>query len=340
MNARRKLALDRVLAKPVAFLLELIVWPLGKIFSLDHSDSPERVKVIAIAKIVGMGSILRSTPLIRALKRRYPSARYIFITSLSNKSIIESLPFFDKHLYLNDSSPLKLLTGFLVLLLELWKSKVDLYFDLEVYSAFSTILATLSLARNRYGFYKDTTRFRLGLHTHLVYFNEHQHISRIYLQLARACGAIDIDNDYKMEKVNIEDDKKAELKEWLEANNIKEDSLGIAINPNASDLLLERRWPMDYFVSLINALAKDWRGPIFLLGGLNERRYNDCLYLKLSQEAKKIVFNTAGWLSLQAVMIIISRAKLMITNDSGLYHIASSFDAPVISLWGPGHPEH
>ena len=30
----------------------------------------------------------------------------------------------------------------------------------------------------------------------------------------------------------------------------------------------------------------------------------------------------------------------MITNDSGLYHIAASFKIPMISLRGPGRPEH
>lgn len=340
MNARNKLALDRILARPIAFLLELIVWPLGKILYIDHDNSPEKVKVIAIAKIVGMGSILRATPLVRVLKRRYPSTKYIFITSLSNKPIIESLPFFNKHFYIRDSSPFKLLIDSFVLLSKLWKSKIDFYFDLEVYSAFSTILATLSLARNRYGFYNNTTRFRLGLHTHLVYFNEHQHISRIYLQLAQACGANDLDIDYRIEKMSVVDEKKTELNNWLEANNIKENSPYITINPNASDLLLERRWPMDYFASLINVLAKNWHNPIFLLGGPNEYQYNNSLYHKLSEEAKKIVSNTAGKISLQAVVVIISRTKLMITNDSGLYHIASSFDVPIISLWGPGDPRH
>ena len=76
----------------------------------------------------------------------------------------------------------------LFLLPRLWHYKIDLYFDLEVYSAFSTILATLSLARNRYGFYIANTNFRREPHTHLVYFNDYRQISSSLFSIARACG--------------------------------------------------------------------------------------------------------------------------------------------------------
>lgn len=338
MKARRKILLDRLIAKPVAFLLNLIVWPLGKIVSRNHDDSPNKVKVIAIAKLLGMGSILRATPLIRALRQKYPSAKYIFITTLKNKPLIDRIPLIDECYSIRDTSFLNLFRDILFLLINLWKNKIDLYFDLEVYSAFSTILATLSLARNRYGFYRESTRFRMGLNTHLVYFNDHRHISEIYLQFARACGVENM--DCKIEKINLQDKDKLELREWLKSHNLSEDIPYIVINPNASDLLLERRWPKDYFVLLINALSHNWNNPIFIVGSPEEYSYVNILWDKLSNQAKKITFNLAKKISLGAVINLIYKAKLMITNDSGLYHVAVSAEIPVISLWGPADPAH
>lgn len=340
MKSRDKIILDRILGKALAFSLNLIVWPVGKILSRDHDDSPSKVKVIAIAKLLGMGSILRSTPMVRALKKKYPSAKYIFITTFRNKPLLESIPLFDKCFYVRDSSFFSLFIDVVALIVKLWRSKIDLYFDLEVYSAFSTILATLSLARNRYGFYRESTRFRLGLSTHLIYFNDRQHISRIYLQLARACSIKNTDIDYKIEKVSIQEQSRSELRGWLELNKLQDNTPYIVINPNASDLLLERRWPIIYFTSLIDALAVNWHSPIFIVGSPQEYSYNDTLYNKLYPQAKKITFNSAGKISLKAVMALISQAKLMITNDSGLYHIAVSLNIPTISLWGPGNPRH
>jgi ADP-heptose:LPS heptosyltransferase len=37
---------------------------------------------------------------------------------------------------------------------------------------------------------------------------------------------------------------------------------------------------------------------------------------------------------------LIRNTQLMITNDSGLLHIARSLHVPIVSLWGPGAPAH
>lgn len=338
MNSPSKIILDRFVAKPIAFLLNLAAWPLGKIISYDHSDSPEKVHTLAIAKLLGMGSILRATPMIRALKTKYPKARYLFITTLKNKALIERLELFDIHFYIRDSSLLNIFFDVLFLLPRLWHYKIDLYFDLEVYSAFSTIIATLSLARNRYGFYKDTTLFRKGLHTHLVYFNDSQRISKIYLQLARACGIKYTDTT--IEKIKLSQSDSSEFDNWLRRKELSMSNKYIIINPNSSDLLLERRWPPNYFVTLIDALARNHSYNIFIVGSASERFYNNGIYDKLSKTAKRVTFNIAGEFSLGAVIVLISNAALMLTNDSGLYHIAISLNVPTISFWGPVNPYH
>lgn len=338
MRSRNKVFADRIIARPIAFLLNCVVFPLGKILHIDHDDDPEKVKTIAIAKLLGMGSILRATPMVRALKQKYPNAKYIIVTTLRNKDLVERIPLFDKYLYMRDSSFLEIFFDSIFLLFKLWRARIDLYFDLEVYSAFSTILATLSLARNRYGLYRESTRFRMGLNTYLTWFNDQQHISKIYLQLIRDC---DIKStDYRIEALRIRDGDKREIEKWALSNKVSLDEPYIIINPNASDLLFERRWPTDYFVSLLNALAINWHHPIFLIGSPEEFSYVDSLWNSLSDKAKQITFNLAGKVSLGAVIVLISKTKLMVSNDSGLYHLASSFDVSTVSLWGPGDPAH
>lgn len=338
MRLHHKIIIDRFIGKPLAFLLNGVVWPLGKIARINHDDSPEKVKTIAVAKLLGMGSILRATPMVRALKERYPSVKFIFITTLKNKPLVESLGLIDECLCLRDTTPVALLMDTLGLLFKLWRYRVDLYFDLEVYSALSTILATLSLSRNRYGFYRTSTAFRVGLNTHLVYFNDAQHISKIYLQLARACGIKNI--DYKVSKIRLNPQAKSDLKIWMHKHLPSSRSPYIVINPNASDLLLERRWPSSYFVSLINALAIHPTHSIFLVGSASEYAYVNTLTTQLSPQAHGLTFNTCREFSLETAMALMAGADLMVTNDSGLYHIAISFQIPVISLWGPVSPSH
>jgi len=188
MKLSQKILLDRLIARPVACILNLIVLPVGLLLRRDHSDKPCSVHTIALAKFMGMGSIVRAIPLFSALRSKYPHARFVFITTTRNKVIIESIGGFDLVVYVRDDNIFSLGLDTLRLIVKLWSLRVDLYFDLEVYSAFATIVPLLGLARNRYGFYTDASFFKRALNTHLVYFNDTKHISVIYNQLARACG--------------------------------------------------------------------------------------------------------------------------------------------------------
>ena len=67
-------------------------------------------------------------------------------------------------------------------------ARVDLYFDLEIYSAYSSLMALLSLARNRIGFYRESAQHKRGNYTHLMYFNTRSPIRYTYLQLGRLVG--------------------------------------------------------------------------------------------------------------------------------------------------------
>lgn len=336
MKFRTKLLLDRTLAHPFALLLNCIVWPLGKVLHRSHRAAVHDVKTIVCAKIVGIGSIVRATPMIRALKDRYPTAKIVFVTSHKNKVLINHLTCFDQVLYIWDDSAFALLTSTIATVIRLWKLRPDLFFDLEVYSAFSTILATASLARNRYGFYRTSTRFRLGLHTHLVYFNDSKPISEIYLSLAAACGAVS--SDIRLDPLVISCDTTSRFASFLKQHNVTSEPLFV-INPNASDLMYERRWPLEYFAAVMDALAHQ-AVRMFIVGSSDERKYTDDLFARLSDNARNITINTAGDLPFGQVLCLLQQASCFLTNDSGLFHVALSLNTPTVSLWGPGNVTH
>jgi ADP-heptose:LPS heptosyltransferase len=338
MKTRTKIVIDRSMGTLICFVLNGIARLLGLILRRNHKEDPECVKKVVIQKFFGMGSILRATSMIRAIRKHYPKAEIIFVTITRNRCLLERLSNIDKVFYINDGSVWKLLTTTLRLLVRLWKEKIDLYFDLEVYSSYSTLIETLSCARNRYGFYRKSTGFRMGLHTKLVFFNTHHPISKVYAQLARSCGAEP--TDLTIEKISIFAQDRIEFENWAKQH------LGgrkyLAVNPNASDLLLERRWPAEYFADFINQFGNLVTNSIsiVLLGAPAEREYVSGVYSQLSEKAKRITFNVAGELSLGAVFALIDSALLLITVDSGPYHFATSLNTPTLSLWGPVRPSH
>jgi ADP-heptose:LPS heptosyltransferase len=191
MNSSNKIKIDRVVAGPLAFLLNFATRVLGFILRRDHRF-PEAPRVICVAKFVGLGSIIAAIPMLQAIKQRYPKALLVFISSRNNYQLLERINLIDQRLYVSETSLAELVTSTLALLYRLWGLRPTLYFDLELYSYYASVIAVMSLALNRMGFYRKSTRVKEGLVTHLVFFNTYMPVHQLYLQLARTAECKDL----------------------------------------------------------------------------------------------------------------------------------------------------
>jgi heptosyltransferase-2 len=166
MKTRNKIVVDRVIGLPIAWGLNLAARMLGRVMRRDHRMVTESVRTIVIAKYVGMGSIIQATPLVRSIRARFPQARIIFLTGRTCRSQVERLDGIDQIVTVDDRSILHVLRTTLRTVALLIRARVDLFFDLEIYSAYASIIALLSLARNRLGFYRESAQHKQGNYTH------------------------------------------------------------------------------------------------------------------------------------------------------------------------------
>jgi ADP-heptose:LPS heptosyltransferase len=81
---------------------------------------------------------------------------------------------------------------------------------------------------------------------------------------------------------------------------------------------------------LANALA-DVKEPIVLLGGGMDAIRSAALMEQLND---KQVYDLCGHLSLRQSAWVLSKAKVLLTGDTGLMHIAACFQVPIVSVWG------
>ena len=96
-----------------------------------------------------------------------------------------------------------------------------------------------------------------------------------------------------------------------------------------------KRWPAAHFAALAEAIiAADARAQVALLGSPKDREVCDAI---AGQDG---VFNLAGATSLAEAIALIARADAVVANDSGLLHIASALNRPVVALYGPTDPDH
>ncbi|RFP12186.1 lipopolysaccharide heptosyltransferase II [Duganella sp. BJB475] len=99
-----------------------------------------------------------------------------------------------------------------------------------------------------------------------------------------------------------------------------------------------KRWPAAHFAGLAQAiLARDGATQIVLLGSPKDQPA--CAEVAAGV-AGGAMFNLAGSTSLAEAIALIAASAAVVANDSGLLHIASALNRPVVALYGPTDPDH
>jgi len=87
-----------------------------------------------------------------------------------------------------------------------------------------------------------------------------------------------------------------------------------------------KRLPPEKLIELVKGI----RHPIVLLGGKDDKEAGE---LVAAADSIK-VYNACGKFNINESADLVRRSKLVISNDTGLMHIAAAFQKPIISIWG------
>ncbi|MDR2772123.1 MAG: glycosyltransferase family 9 protein [Elusimicrobiota bacterium] len=339
MKIQTKMAIDRLAGLIICILFIPIALTLGKILRRNHSITPANVKNIVVAKYFGLGSISQSLPMLKALKTAYPNANLIYLSRKANAPLLELAPFVDKTLYLSDKTLTGTLLSSLEILWTLWKlPRIDLFFDLEIFSSYGALISLFSLARNRLGFFwARSTKFKTYIHTHLVYFNFSMPLRLTYMQLARLGGA-DVNSKNSLVAFNIDQSTQVLADQKLCKITQNPYDKILAFNVNASDLSYARRWPLKNFAqTAIHFMQQGYF--IVLLGSKGEKDYVEQMIKEVSGYTD-LIFNAAGYFSLAEVLALLPKFVAFLTNDTGLMNLAFAQNAKVAALYGPNIPDY
>ena len=80
----------------------------------------------------------------------------------------------------------------------------------------------------------------------------------------------------------------------------------------------------------LEAVCRGIAQPVLLLGGPGDRETGELV----ARNAGVHVYNLCGVLSLHQSASVIRQAKVVISHDTGLMHIAAAFRKPIVSVWG------
>jgi heptosyltransferase-2 len=83
-------------------------------------------------------------------------------------------------------------------------------------------------------------------------------------------------------------------------------------------------------IQKLKELCSKINHPIILLGGPEDRKAGD----EIAAEDPIKIYNSSGKFTLNESADLVRRAKVIISHDTGLMHIAAAFNKPIISVWG------
>lgn len=100
-----------------------------------------------------------------------------------------------------------------------------------------------------------------------------------------------------------------------------------------------KRWPADHFASLTQSLlAAKPKAQIILLGSKKDHVLAQSIFVQAGSPPQ--MHNWCGNTSLDEAIALIGRSKALISNDSGLMHVAAALKIPQVAIFGSSDPHH
>jgi ADP-heptose:LPS heptosyltransferase len=291
---------------------------------------------IVVLKFFGLGSIMQASPLIRAIRGRYPQVRIVFVTFEPNRSLLNRLGLCDEVRVIRTQAPLAFVKDTCGLILWFWRARVEAVLDLEFFSKFSTLLMFLSGSRVRAGFHlNDFWRYRLI--THPVYLNYYRHISDAFRQIGQHLD-VRIEDPGPSRPV-CDPAARSSAEAFLQQHGWHAGLPLLGLNVNTGDMALERRWPLNRFAEVARTLLERHENlRIVLTGAPDEHPYVASLVEQIPERQRSRVMIAAGQWSIDEFLAALLLMTGFLTNDSGPAHLAAAMDVPTVSLWGPARP--
>ena len=312
----------------------------------SNQDSPEIIVFIGLAEI---GALVVAYPAIQEARKQYPNSSVCFITAPAGFQTLELMGFEKEAIFLISMSSLSGMFLDLIRIRKNFSGKRVSAIVLEPFTRISSLLTVWIGASQRIGchrFFNEGSYIGNFL-THRLVFNPHLHASQTYFALSKAlCEPISTQPLLKEKvpsqkvnrlKIQIQKDDRKVLQNRLKLE-YPETALEkiILLNANASDIVPLRKWPMDRFVELGRELLENSSITIILTGSPEEKDACEDLALQISP-ARTV--NFAGKTSFKELITLYSISDLLITNDSGPVHFASTTEIPILALFGPETPK-
>jgi ADP-heptose:LPS heptosyltransferase len=261
---------------------------------------------LLIIRFSSIGDIVLTTPVIRCLKKQLPEVEVHYLTKAAFRAVLEANPYIDKLHFLQDDLP--------AVINQLQQENFDYVIDLH--HNLRTMRVKKALGKKAWSFNK--LNIQKWIYTSLkLNVLPDVHIVDRYMETVKELG---VQNDGRGLDYFIPEKDKVKESD-IPAGHLA-GYIGVVIGAAHNT----KKLPVHKLKELCAAIEH----PVILLGGKEDRATGD----EIASVDKHKIYNACGKFNINESADLVRRAKLIISHDTGLMHIASAFKKQVISIWG------
>jgi ADP-heptose:LPS heptosyltransferase len=267
---------------------------------------------ILVVRFSSIGDIVLTTPILRAIRSRYPGVVVHFVARAKFADVVRANPNVDR-LFTFERTIHEVVP-------QLKNEKYDLVIDLH--RNFRSLMLRSRLMRPSVAFDKINLRKFMAVNFKMKDVLPEKHIVERYFDALAPYDVRDDGNglDYFIPK---EDEVNADAL-FLKNKPGNYIALVIGGSYNTKKIPLEK----------LRQICSVARLPVVLLGGKDDKPVADLLRREFPHLA-----NCSGLFSVNQSASVVRQAEWVITSDTGMMHIAAAFDKKIVSVWGNTVPE-
>ena len=276
---------------------------------------------ILLIKPSSLGDIVHAMPTCAAIRRAYPKARLTWLVKREWASLVERIDGVDRVWPVEST-----FKGWLSQVSPLRAERFDLVVDLQGLFR-SAAIGWLGGSPLLVGFANGREGSPWFYSRRVPVPQLEMHAVDRYLLVAKAVGAVESgapEFRFRIPQTDYE-----EVDRLLSRSGVTPEMSWVAMNVSAR--WPTKRWPAASFAEVADRLQQEGCGAVVMIGGPDERAD----VAAVSGMMKTPAINLAGATTVGLLPALLSRASLLITNDSGPMHIAAAVGTAVVALFGP-----
>ena len=308
------------------------------------SGSMSQPSKILVVQPSWVGDAVMATPTLRALRALYPLAHISYLMRRYVKPLYSGMPWADQFItYRTGRTHSKTGKGLLDLAARLRAARFDLGILLPN-SFKAALICKMAKIRHVVGYERDGRGFLLT--DKLLHVKDRGKfvpvpLVKTYMGIAHYLGSAN--RDLRLQLFVTESDAR-EGREVLTRCGLDPQINRPAGAGDPPLVLLNvgaqygaaKCWRPEYFAELADKMIDDLNATVLLSGTPRERVIVESI--KRCMRHAALDLSNKG-ITLGSLKEIVRRCDLMVTNDTGPRHIAAAFDVPVVTVFGPTHPE-